>query len=99
MGFDLVAKTPSHPGTSYLRVDIFQMIFLRSAMLAAGVSEILVNRKFLGNDNYLVTPLQSAVIAEKLKIWLRGRNLAVDLVEQNKRAREVTTPCCVCFRL
>jgi hypothetical protein len=39
MGFDLVAKTPSHPGTSYLRVDIFQMIFLRSAMLAAGVSD------------------------------------------------------------
>ncbi len=99
MGFDLVAKRPSHPGASYLRVDIFQMIFLRSTMLAAGVSEILVNRKFLGNDNYLVTPLQCAVIAKKLKIWLKGRNLVIDLVDQNKRAREVTTPCCVCFRL
>ncbi len=89
MGFDLVAKRPSHPGASCFRVDIFQMILLRSAMLAAGVSEILVNRKFLGNDNYLVTPLQSAMIAKKLKIWLKGRNLVIDLVEQNERAREV----------
>ncbi len=89
MGFDLVARNPAHAGARCFRVNIFQMIFLRSAMLAAGVSEILVNRKFLGNDNYLVTPLQSAMIAKKLKIWLKGRNLVVDLVEKNKRAREV----------
>ena len=89
MGFDLVAKKPAHPGASYFRVDIFQMIFLRSTMLAAGVRESLVNRKFLGNDNYLVTPLQSGMIAKKLRAWLKGRNLVIDLMEQNKRAREV----------
>ncbi len=67
MGFELVAKRPAHPDARYFHVNIFQMIFLRSAMLAAGVSENLVNKKFLVNDNYLVTPLQSVMIAKKLR--------------------------------
>ena len=89
MGFHLVAKKTKSPNTDYLHVNIFQMTFLRSAMLAAGVSGSLVHKKFLANDGYLVTPLQSRTIAEKLRTWLRGRNLVVDLIEQNERARQI----------
>jgi hypothetical protein len=99
MGFELVARKPAHPGASYLHVNIFQMIFLRSAMLAAGVKESLVNKKFLGNDGYLVTPLQSGMIAKKLKAWLKNRNLVVEMIENNERAREVNNAVLEVFQI
>jgi hypothetical protein len=62
------------------------MGFLRCAMLAAGVPETLVYKKFVSNDDLLVTPLQSEMIAERLTAWLRGRNLFLELVETDPRA-------------
>jgi len=71
----------------YFRADIYQMILVRSAMIAAGVNEKLVFKKFVSNDDFLVTPHQSALIGEKLKAWLKGRNLVLDLSERNERAK------------
>jgi hypothetical protein len=63
------------------------MTFLRSAMLAAGVPQALVYRKFVSNDHLLVTALESKMIAEKLSVWLRGRSLTLDLAESDPRSR------------
>jgi hypothetical protein len=93
MGFDLVAKKPERGHEGYFRANIFSMIFLRSAMLAAGVKEELIYKKFSANDGFLVTPLQSRTIAEKLNAWLKGRNLQLDVAEKNegvKRVNDVT---------
>ena len=87
MGFDLVAKRRDLGNEGYMRVSIFSMILLRSAMLAAGVEEGLIYKKFLANDGFLVTPLQARTIAERLKAWLRGRKLRLDLAEENKDAK------------
>jgi hypothetical protein len=87
MGYDLVAKRRKRGTTGYYRAGIEFMTFLRSAMVAAGVPEALVYKKFVSNDNLLVTPLQSRTIAEQLTTWLRGRNLTLDLAETNERAR------------
>ncbi len=89
MGFDLVSKKPELGDAGYMRADIIRMIFFRSAMLAAGVPENLVYQKFLGNDGCLVTDQQSRTIAEKLRTWLKRRNLVVDFSEENERARRV----------
>ena len=97
VGFDLVAQKPGPGHLENFPVDIFQMIFLRSAMLAAGVKEDLVHKKFLGNDGWLVTPLQSSVIAGKLRTWLGGRNLVIDLIERNERARQVNSAVLLVF--
>ena len=86
MGYDLMAKRPRRGAAGYYRSGIEFMIFLRSAMVAAGVKESIVYKKFISNDGYLVTPLQSRTIAERLATWLRGRNLVLDLAEKNERA-------------
>jgi hypothetical protein len=93
MGFDLTAKNPKSGCEGYFRANIFSMILLRSAMLAAGVKEELIYRKFSANDGFLVTALQAKTIAEKLTVWLKGRKLMLDMVEKNenvKRVNEVT---------
>ena len=87
MGFDLVARRRDLGNEGYMRASIFSMILLRSAMLAAGVKEGLIYKKFLANDGFLVTPLQARTIAERLKAWLRGRKLRLDLAEENKDAK------------
>ena len=89
MGFDLVARRRDLGDKGYFRANIFSMIFLRSAMLAAGVKEKLIYKKFLANDGYLVTPLQARTIAEQLTAWMKGRMLRIDLAEENKRAKQV----------
>ena len=86
MGFDLSAKHPKRDVEGYYRSGIEGMILLRCAMVAAGVPEALVYKKFTSNDNLLVTPLQSQMIAQKLMTWLRRRNLKLDLVEADPRA-------------
>ena len=86
MGFDLVAKRRDLGKEGYFRAPIFSMMFLRSAMLAAGVREELVCKKFIANDGYLVTPLQARTIAEQLNAWLKGSKLRIDLAEENKDA-------------
>jgi hypothetical protein len=86
MGFDLVAKGRTRGAGSYYRVGIESMAFLRSAMRAAGVKEALVYKKFVSNDNLLVTSLQAKMVGEKLTTWLRGHNLTLDLAETNDRA-------------
>lgn len=88
MGFDLVAKRRDLGDQGYFGANIFSMIFLRSAMLAAGVKEELIYKKFLANDGYLVTPLQARTIAEQLNAWLKGRKLRIDLAEENERAKQ-----------
>lgn len=90
MGFDLAAKRPTHGAESYYRSGIEFMTVLRSAMVAAGVQEALVYKKFVANDNWLVTPMQSRMIAERLTAWLRGRSLTLDLAEGEGRARAST---------
>jgi hypothetical protein len=93
MGFDLTAKSSERGNEGYFRANIFSMIFLRSAMLAAGVKEELIYKKFSANDGFLVTPLQSRTIAEKLNAWLKGRNLQLDVAEKNegvKRVNDIT---------
>ena len=87
MGFDLHAKGRNLGEKGYYRASIYHMIFLRSAMLAAGVNENLVCKKFVSNDGLLVTSLQSKQIAERLRDWLKGRKLTLDLAERNKIAR------------
>ena len=87
MGFDLVAKRRDLGNGGYMRASIFSMILLRSAMLAAGVKEELIYKKFLANDGFLVTPLQARTIAERLKAWLKGRRLRINLAEENKEAK------------
>jgi hypothetical protein len=62
------------------------MIVLRAAMVAAGVPEALVYKKFISNDSWLVSPIQSRTIAKKLTTWLRGDHLELDLVETNANA-------------
>ncbi|MGA2260033.1 MAG: hypothetical protein ABSH28_01210 [Acidobacteriota bacterium] len=89
MGFDLVAKRRELGGEGYLHTNVLSMIFLRSAMLAAGVKEELIYKKFLANDGYVVTPLQARTIAEQLNAWLNGRKLQVDLAEENEKAKRV----------
>jgi hypothetical protein len=91
MGFYLVAKRRDLGDEGYMRASIFSMIFLRCAMLAAGVKEELIYKKFLANDRFLVTPLQARTIAERLNAWLKGRRLRIDLAEENKRARQVNS--------
>jgi hypothetical protein len=90
MGYDLVAKRAQRGAVDYYRAGIEFMTFLRSAMLAAGVPEALVYKKFVSNDDWLVTPLQSTMIAEKLTTWLRGRHVTLDLAENNSRAHVST---------
>ena len=88
MGFDLVAKDRSlEDDEGYFRADVYQMTLLRTAMVMAGVKETLVYKKFAGNDGHLVTPLQSKQIAERLRTWLKGRNLIIDLAERNEAAK------------
>jgi hypothetical protein len=89
MGFDLVAKRRDLGHEGYFRANVFSMMFLRSAMLAAGVKEELIYRKFLGNDGLLVTRLQARTIAGQLDAWLKGRKLQIDIAEENRRAKEV----------
>lgn len=88
MGFDLNAQNRNLRDRGYLRADVYQIMMLRSAMVAAGVSETLIYTKFLGNDGFLVTELQSRKIAEKLNTWLKGRNLLLDLAEKDERAKK-----------
>lgn len=85
MGFDLVARREAPGADDYYRAGIEFMGFLRVAMTAAGVDEALVYRKFVSNDNLLVTARESATIATRLTEWLRGRALIVDLVEADPR--------------
>jgi hypothetical protein len=66
MGFDLVAKRPHRGAENYYRAGIEFMAFLRSAMMASGLREELVYRKFVSNDDLLVTALEPKMIAEKL---------------------------------
>lgn len=87
MGYDLVAKERKHGAAGYYSANIRYMPFLRSAMVAAGVPEALVYKKFTGNDNLLVTARQSEMIARRLLVWLRGRDLVVDVVESHDSAR------------
>lgn len=87
MGFDLSARNTRLGDKGYLRTNVFQMILLRSSMLAAGVKETLVYRKFAANDGCLITRLQSQKIAGHLGAWLKGRNLKLDLAEQNEKAK------------
>src|ERR1022692_1117021 len=87
MGFDLTAKNPPPRDEGYFRASVYQMILLRSSMVAAGVKETVVYGKFAGNDGHFVTRLQSQQIAERLRAWLTGRNLILDLAEQNERAK------------
>jgi hypothetical protein len=89
MGFDLVAKRRDLGNDGYFRTNIFYIIFLRSAMSAAGVKEDLIYKKFLANDGYLVTALQARTIAERLNTWLKGKKLQIDLAEKNKWAKRV----------
>ena len=87
MGFDLVARRPkSGGGGGCFSVNFMVMTVLRSAMLAAGVKNELVYKKFLANDGWLVTPAQSKMIAEKLYKWLKGKNLSLDVAENNEKA-------------
>jgi hypothetical protein len=81
MGFDLSGKRDG-----YFRASIYQMIFLRRVMIAAGVKPDLVYKKFVSNDSYFVTPLQGRSIASKVNVWLKGRNLILDLAETDKGA-------------
>jgi hypothetical protein len=90
MGYDLTAKRRKRGAVGYYRSGIEFMTFLRSAMVAAGVQDALVYKKFVSNDNWLVTPRQSKMIAERLATWLRGRNLTLDLAEANEGARAST---------
>ena len=90
MGYDLSAKRPHRGAENYYRAGIEFMGFLRSAMAAAGVPERLIYKKFVSNDDYLVTARESAMIAEKLTTWLRGRNLMLDLAETNPKAHVAT---------
>ena len=90
MGFDLHAKRPKRKPEAYYRSGIEFMTVLRSAMLAAGVQEALVYKKFVSNDNWLVTARQSKMIAERLTTWLQGRSKTLDLVEANESARAST---------
>ena len=62
------------------------MVVLRSAMVAAGVPEALVYKKFISNDSWLVTPIQSKTIAKKLTDWLQADDLTLDLIETNSNA-------------
>ncbi len=89
MGFDLSAQNRSLHDSGYFRANLYQMIMLRAAMVAAGVAKNLIYKKFVGNDGFLVTELQSRQIAEKLTTWLKGRNLLLDLAEQDEGARTV----------
>ena len=89
MGFDLVAKRRDLGNEGYFPANIFFIIFLRSAMLAAGVKKELIYKKFLANAGYPVTPLQARTIAEQLKARLEGRKLRIDLAEENTRAKQV----------
>ncbi len=89
MGFDLISKNRSLADAGYMRANVYQMVFLRSAMLAAGVKESLVYKKFLGNDGWLVTDLQAKTIAVNLRNWMRGRNLVLDFAERNEKVRRV----------
>jgi hypothetical protein len=90
MGYDLDARRPKRGAASYYRSGIEFMTFLRSAMVAAGVPEALVYKKFTSNDNLLVTPTQSRMIAQSLTRWLRRRNLTLDLAETNQWTRAST---------
>jgi hypothetical protein len=87
VGFDLYAKRKRPEKGGYFRATMDYMTFLRAAMIEAGVPERLVYRKFVGNDGQLVTALQSKAIAERLTVWLQGRNLVIDLVERDGSAR------------
>ena len=49
MGFDLSARNTRLGDKGYLRAHVYQMILLRSPMLAAGGKETLVYRKFAAN--------------------------------------------------
>jgi len=88
MGFDLSAKNRGLGGKGYFRADVYQMILLRASMIAAGVNETVVYKKFVSNDGYLVTPLQSSQISDNLIAWLRNRDLTLDLCETNERAKK-----------
>jgi hypothetical protein len=86
MGFDLCAKRAKRGATTYYRAGTEYMGFLRCAMVAAGVPETLVYKKFVSNDDWLVTPRQSEMIAEKLTAWLQGRSLVLELAETQRHA-------------
>lgn len=87
MGYDLVAKAPGRGAVDYYRAGIENMAFLRAAMLAAGVHEGLVYKKFVSNDDLLVTSLQASTIAQKLTTWLQGRKLTLDLADTDDRVQ------------
>lgn len=86
MGFDFIAKKRNQGEYETYHANIFYIIVLRCAMLQAGVKEELIYKKFISNDNFFVTPLQSKTIAEKIKSWLQGRSLTFDVCEKNKMA-------------
>ena len=86
MGFDLTAKNNRVGEKGYFRANVYQMILLRTSMLAAGVDENLVYGKFVGNDGLFVTALQSRKIARSLAAWLTRPKLTVHLSERNELA-------------
>jgi hypothetical protein len=86
MGFDLTAKNERLGEKGYFRASIYQMILLRTSMLAGGVDDNLVYGKFAGNDGLFVTALQSRKIAGSLTAWLKRRSLTVQLSERNNLA-------------
>ena len=91
MGFDLSARNRRLGRKGYFRASVYQMMLLRRSMTCAGVDQRLVYHKFVGNDGFFVTKLQARKVAEKLSAWLRGRNLTVELVEDNNAARKANS--------
>jgi hypothetical protein len=90
LGFDLIAKRRKRGAADYYASKIQFMVVLRSAMVAAGVEEGLVYKKFIANDHWLVSARESRIIAERLTTWLQGRNLVLNLAETNERAHVAT---------
>lgn len=87
MGFDLNSRRKNLGEKSYYRASVYQMILLRSAMIAAGVDSKLVYEKFVANDGLRVTASESKLIASSLLNWLSRKHLLLDLAEQNSTAR------------
>jgi hypothetical protein len=87
MGYDLTVKHPKPGAMRYYRAGIEFMTFLRLAMIAAGVPQALVFKKFVSNDDWFVTARQSEMISERIVTWLRGRNLTLTRADSNARAR------------
>jgi hypothetical protein len=89
MGFDFNSRKRDLGAKGYYRANIFQMIVLRKAMVAAGVDRDLVYEKFISNDGFRVSALESRQIASSLFYWLKAKHLVLDLNERNPIARVV----------